>query len=59
MTAREIGEISRHRDIPEEFFRERYIVLATTWNRHDGALTLKDSKCVFLEQGSSGACRTV
>lgn len=57
LTAREIGEISRHIGIPEELFRERFTVAAATWNRHDGALALKDSKCVFLEQGSSGACR--
>lgn len=57
LSAREIAGISRHMDIPEELFRERYTVPAATWNRHDGALAHRDGKCIFLETGSSGSCR--
>jgi len=57
LSARELSGISRHMGIPEELFRERYTVPAATWNRRDGALALRDGKCIFLETGSSGSCR--
>jgi Fe-S-cluster containining protein len=46
--------ISRHLNITETLCRERYILPSATWNEKDGTLALKDEKCVFLEQGSSG-----
>gem|GEM_PF-1044184 len=57
LNAREIVTISRHLDISETLCRERYIMPAATWNEHDGTLVLKDEKCIFLEQGSSGTCK--
>ncbi|MHC9540784.1 MAG: YkgJ family cysteine cluster protein [Vulcanimicrobiota bacterium] len=54
LNAREIMAVSRHLDISETLCRERYILPAATWNEHDGTLALKDEKCIFLEQGSSG-----
>ncbi|MDQ7826206.1 MAG: YkgJ family cysteine cluster protein [Candidatus Eremiobacteraeota bacterium] len=54
LNALEIVTVSHHLDISETVFRESYLMPAATWNEHDGALALKDEKCVFLEQGSSG-----
>ncbi len=57
LNAREIMAISCQLDISETLCRERYILPAATWNEHDGILALKDEKCIFLVQGSSGTCK--
>ena len=54
LNAKEIVKISRYLDISEARFRKRYILPASTWNAHDGTVSKKDKKCIFLEQGSSG-----
>lgn len=57
LDAREIGTISRHLDVTERRFRKKYVIPAATWNKQDGALVLKDKKCIFLERGSSGTSK--
>lgn len=54
LDSREIGPISSHLDMSEKSFRKRHLMPAATWNSQDGTLVLKDGKCTFLRQGSSG-----
>lgn len=57
VTAKEIGEISRHLGCGENELREIYIEPGNTWNEADGILKKKNGTCAFLMKSKTRSRR--